>query len=370
MNGKIIRYIIIGSIGIGIIVGIVLLILDMSASKTQGNALERPIPIIKTMGPEGVLAKVGGIEVPTKLFSEMVNQIRINMIDEGTDIDDPKNAATLTAVRQDIINELVDFAVYENYAKENKMLPTSQDIANAVASEIDAKAKAIGSVDALDKKLKEQGYPNDGIEGFRKQLKEDPLIYRQITRDKVTTHVLKDVKVSEKEAEEFFESRILGLSQIVVLYDPKIDGEELREPTRKYAQSLRDMIGKEYTFSDVAIMRSEDRTTGDNGGRIPELASKGTLPPPLDETAFKLKIGEVSQVLEAQGSFVILKLDYETYTWKEFFTDGGKKPKPKFEDVAQQVANQMYTVKRYEKENEWFEQYKDKLKIEVYLKLE
>ncbi|HNW32002.1 MAG TPA: peptidylprolyl isomerase, partial [Caldisericia bacterium] len=271
----------------------------------------------------------------------------------------------LQATREDALNQLVEYAVYEDYAKKNGILPTSKEIDAAIASEVDARVHQAGSRQSLEKELTDLG----GIEGLKETIKGDPIFIRQVIRQKVSDNVTKDLKVTKEQAKEFFESKLLGLSQIVVLYDEKIDGKELYEPTRKYAESLKAMIGKDKTFADVATMYSEERESGQNGGRMSQLVPKGYLPPQMEKVAFSLKIGEISDVIEANGSFVVLKMDYETYAWDYFFTDGGKKPKPNFEAVWKDVVNYLYTIKKIEAENNWYQKYADSIKIDVYLEL-
>jgi len=361
------RIIILSVIALGLVAGATLTLVEYFKNKTTEDTktVERPVSQPKIKGPTGVVAKVGDIEVPLSVFSQLVNTTRQQALAEGTDIDDSKNASMLQAAREDALNQLVEYAVYENYAKKNGILPTSKEIDAAIASEIDARVHQAGSRQSLEKQLTDLG----GIEGLKETIKGDPIFLRQVIRQKVSDNITKDLKVTKDQAKEFFESKLLGLSQIVVLYDEKIDGKELYEPTKKYAESLKAMIGKDKTFADVATMYSEDMESGQNGGRMSQLMPKGYLPPQMEKVAFSLKIGEISDVIEANGSFVILKLDYETYAWDYFFTDGGKKPKPNFEAVWKDVVNYLYTINKIEAENNWYQKYADSIKIDVYLEL-
>ncbi len=365
VRNNVLRLIVIGVIGAGLLFGVGMFVYDLIAKK-DAEKIERPKGITTTTGPDGVLAKVGNIEIPTADYFEELAKARVEALKANYDLDAQGNATALQATKEGIVEQLINNAVYENYAKENGLMPTEAEINKVVTNEIDNMIHDFGSVQAAEKELANLG----GIEGARKRLKNDKALLAQLIQRKILLQLMKNVKVTKEEAKEFFNSKLLGLSQIVILYDEKIDGKENHDKLLAYAKRIREVIGDKLTFEDAAKTFSEERETGQNGGKFTELTYKGTLPKPLEDVAFKLKIGEVSDVIEVPGSFVTLKLDLETYVSDYYFTEGGAKPRPKFEDVYPKVVEQLYTIKELQTENEWFNDYKSKLDIQIYVKFE
>ncbi len=314
---------------------------------------------------EGLLARVGDVEIPLDGYYSQLNETRILMMTENAvDIDTPENEEMKLSIQFEIIENQIDSAIYLNYATEHDLLPTMSDIEQTISAEIEEQALNAGSYEILEEKLKDEG----GIEELRRILRNDAKFKERVIKEKVISKIQEEVKITEQEAREFFESRLLGLAQIVTVYNPQIHTEEEIDKARRYTEAIKNRIGKEMTFAEAAVEFSADYETAMDGGRLPELISKDYLIPVLDETAYSLSIGEISDVVDTGKSFVILKLEYETYVWDYFFTDNGTMPKPDFEDVKPQVYKRLRMLKEYQHEQEWYDEYRDSLDIKVYMR--
>lgn len=365
MKNDTVKKIVIGALLAGVVIGLVFLVIDKLTPATK-EPIKREAPQIVLKGPEGVLAKVGDIEVKSETFFKMLAEIKIESMFSGIDMDDPKNSTYLFSTKQELINRLVEAAVYEDYATKNDLLPTAAEIKKAVNTEIEERIKEAGSLKQFEKSLEGTG----GIEQLRRDMQNDVILKSQITRQKVSDHVLKSLVVTEKQAKEFFESKLLGVSQIVVLYDEKIDGKEIFEETKKYANDIRDLIGKNgKTFSDVAYAFSEERATGQAGGKVDQLLTRETMPKEAADVLWGMKIGDVSPVIQLSEGFFIFKIDYQTFAWQYFFADKKTGQKPEFEKIIDQVIQQLKIIKGLEHENEWYTKYSQSLKTEVYVDL-
>ena len=82
---------------------------------------------------------------------------------------------------------------------------------------------------------------------------------------------------------------------------------DVKEAARKKASALRSMIEVGQDFGDLARRNSGDPGSKDNGGELPWM-SKGETVPPFEAAAMALEIGEMSDVVETQFGFHILKL--------------------------------------------------------------
>ncbi len=321
--------------------------------------------LVRIPGPKGVIATVGQVEIPSEEYLSLLNSTRIAMIDEGVDLDAPESAEVKLSTQEEIIESLIEMAVYENYAIENNLMPSMVEIEDAISQEVEKQALKMGSYELLEKTLKDQG----GVKELRRLLRSDLKFKEKMFKEKVIAHLKSQIKITDEEALEFFESRLLGLSQILIAYDPENHTEEEIDKAKKYTEAIRKRIGNDMTFSEAVMEFSMDLATVQNGGQLAELTSKGVLIPELEEVAFSLSSGGVSDVIDTGYSFVILKLEHETYAWDYYFTDNGKLPKPEFEKIKDRVYAQLRMIREYEHEQIWYKEYRDSLDVQVYLEL-
>ncbi|MGB5194058.1 MAG: peptidylprolyl isomerase [Polyangiales bacterium] len=83
--------------------------------------------------------------------------------------------------------------------------------------------------------------------------------------------------------------------------------EEQKAAARKKAEALQKRAAGGGDFAALARKESEDQITAKNGGDIGFL-KKGVMPEPFDEALFALKVDEVSEVVETQYGFHVIKV--------------------------------------------------------------
>lgn len=113
-----------------------------------------------------------------------------------------------------------------------------------------------------------------------------------------------------------------------------------KEEARKKAQELLDRIRKGEDFAKLAKENSDDPGSKDKGGEY-DFFRQGKMVPEFDKAAFALKPGEVSDLVETQFGFHIIKLE-ERRTAPSPSTDQkvrqGIVDKLKQEKLEQQIA--------------------------------
>lgn len=76
------------------------------------------------------------------------------------------------------------------------------------------------------------------------------------------------------------------------------------------AQKVRDRLNAGDSFADLAKQFSRNTVTGMNGGLLPPFSRYDEdVPPLLRDTAFALSVGQVSNVIQEDGSYQIIQLD-------------------------------------------------------------
>ncbi|MBL0309067.1 MAG: peptidylprolyl isomerase [Bacteroidetes bacterium] len=180
-----------------------------------------------------------------------------------------------------------------------------------VAGELDRRIKYFISVFGSSDKLEE--YYGKSILELKDDFKED--IEKQLISDKMKGKAFSGLKVSPAEVKDFFDripkdsipyfNSELELGQLVMF--PKVSAEE-KQAARKKLEDIRKDILKGDDFSVKAIQYSEDPGSYLEGGNL-GLIERGELVPEFEAVAFRLKEGEVSQVVETPFGFHLIMVD-------------------------------------------------------------
>lgn len=148
------------------------------------------------------------------------------------------------------------------------------------------------------------------------QIKEE---FREIIRDRLLSQdmerqIVQDLEVSPDDVRSFYKSipedslpyvnEKIAIQQIVIY--PKITQESRNAVIEKLNSWREDFINGERSFSAVATIHSEDQGSAKDGGKID--ASRGMMVKPFEAAAFALEVGEISDVVETQYGYHIVKL--------------------------------------------------------------
>ena len=147
------------------------------------------------------------------------------------------------------------------------------------------------------------------------QIKDDfrEMIRNQMLTSKMQGEITGNIKITPSEVKAFFNNipkdsipnidAQVELEQIVVY--PKLSDGAVYE-VREKLLDLRKRIMEGESFENLAILYSTDGSAS-NGGEIGYM-SKGELDPEYAKTAFSLKKGQVSKIVESQFGFHLIQL--------------------------------------------------------------
>lgn len=137
-------------------------------------------------------------------------------------------------------------------------------------------------------------------------------IRKQILSQKVKQQKFGDIKVTQREVQDFFEQYKDSIKMIptqVELYHfvKNVESDQnLREDLIKLASSVRDSILNGGNFADFARRHSNDPGTASFGGEMGWFP-KGKLFPEFEKAAFALQKGELSKIVETPLGFHIIQ---------------------------------------------------------------
>jgi len=192
------------------------------------------------------------------------------------------------------------------------------------------------------------GLEKEGLteEKLRVQIEKEMLV-QTVNAKKVT-----EAQLSEKDVKEYYEKNPSKFKQP--------DSVKLRlisTTDEKKAQEILTKIKAGEDFGDIAYKMSEDPyrvKSGDIG-----YMHRGRMLPEIEEAAFKLKVGEVSDLIKVEKAWYIIKLE-------------DKKPEHtlSFEEIKDKLKKELESTRAQEIKEKWIADLRAKAKIEILLKTE
>lgn len=133
--------------------------------------------------------------------------------------------------------------------------------------------------------------------------------------DRMKAQVTGDITVSPSEVKSFFNkipkdslpyfNAEVEYAQIVIMPQPTA---EQKAYAKQKAEELRQRILNGEDFNTLATIYSEDPGSKEDGGNL-GCVTRGTFVTEFDAAAFKLQPGEISDVIQTQFGYHIIKLD-------------------------------------------------------------
>ncbi len=127
--------------------------------------------------------------------------------------------------------------------------------------------------------------------------------------------VKKSILLNEQDVKTYYEQNVSRLSgneerraSHILLNAPKDAPADERKKSRERAQELLQQLRKSPdTFADVARKNSQDAGSAPNGGDL-DYFGRGAMVKPFEDAAFALKKGDISDVVESDFGFHIIKV--------------------------------------------------------------
>jgi len=139
-------------------------------------------------------------------------------------------------------------------------------------------------------------------------------IRNKILSQEMERKLIQGVNVTPKEVSKFFQAipkdsipyinMKLSFQQIV--YYPKITKEDKKRAYDILSEVRTSIVDNGKSFETQARIISDDPGSASKGGKIE--ASAGMMVPQFESTVFKLKVGEISEIIESAYGYHIIKL--------------------------------------------------------------
>tara|TARA_B100001115_G_C15839538_1_gene420524 strand:- start:685 stop:2013 length:1329 start_codon:yes stop_codon:yes gene_type:complete len=205
-----------------------------------------------------------------------------------------------------IFEDLLKQSILIHYAKLDSIVVTNDEIDN----EVEKRYKYFE--DQLGSQVKVESYFDKSIIEIKSELFN--VIENQMYVQRMQNKIVSDIKLTPAEVQKIFGQlnsddiplipEQIELSEIVV--KPKIT-EEQKQDIKDKLNSYRERVYAGEDFKTLAILYSDDIVSAKNGGEL-GYVNRGDLVPEFERAAFKLKEGEVSEIVVTKFGMHIIQL--------------------------------------------------------------
>ncbi len=215
-------------------------------------------------------------------------------------------SGTAEEIRCQILEDLLFQKLMLNQAEVDSITVTSVQVEMEMESRLRYFINELGSQERLEQ------YYNKSVNEIKDELRrlvEDQMLVEQVQRE-----IMAKVQVTPSEVRSYFRSIPKDSIPMVpaeyeiahIVKKPPISIDE-KLAIRNRLHELRQRILAGERFSTMAILYSEDPGSARKGGEL-GLYGRGELYPEFEAVAFRLKEGEISEVVETEAGFHILQL--------------------------------------------------------------
>lgn len=290
--------------------------------------------------PTDAVAVVDGQEIAKTDYNALIAQAKKSYKNQKRDF--PKAGSQEF---QTLKNQAVQFLVQrEQFEQEAENLDV-----NVTDKQVDARLAQIqkqyfgGDKKKYEKQLKEQGLTDT-------QVRND--IRAQIVSEKIFAAVTKDVKVTDKQIEDYYNKNKAQYSQ-----PESRDVRHILVKTKAKADDLEAQLKAGASFAALAKKHSEDTGSKANGGKL--TISKGQTVAPFDKAAFALKKNAISEPVKTEFGYHIIQP----------LSDTKPETVTALKEVKESIRQQLSQTKKNEAMTTWVDDlkkdYKDKISYAV-----
>jgi foldase protein PrsA len=290
--------------------------------------------------PPDAVAVVDGQDIARSDYESLLSQAKKSYKNQKRDF--PKQGSQeFQTLKNQAVQFLVQREQFEQKAKDLDVNVTDKQV-NARLAQIQ-KQYFGGDKKKYEKQLAAQGLSD-------KQVRSD--IRAQIVSEKIFAQVTKDVKVTDKQIDDYYAKNKAQYSQ-----PESRDVRHILVKTKKQADDLYAQLKAGADFAALAKKFSQDTGSKANGGKL--TISKGQTVAPFDKAAFALKKNEISKPVKTEFGYHIIQP----------LTDVKPAKVTPLKDVKDSISKQLAQTKKNEAMTKWVDElkkdYEDKITYAV-----
>jgi peptidyl-prolyl cis-trans isomerase C len=247
--------------------------------------------------PDGAVATVNGVEITQDDFDKEMARVRSQFARSGRSLKE----SPLPDIKDRVLETLINRELLYQESQEKGIKVDDAE----VNQQVDSLKKRFPNEEEFKAALKEMKISEDEL---KSQIRKGMAIQQFVDKD-----LVKDVKVSEKEVEDFYKNNPdmfkqpeqVRASHILIKVDAQADKSAKDEANKKIKEVQKKLEAGE-DFADLAKAYSEGPSKV-NGGDLGYFG-RGRMVKPFEDAVFKLKPGEVSGMVETPFGYHLIKV--------------------------------------------------------------
>ena len=260
-----------------------------------------------------------------------------------------KLAAFLNEVRQKLLNQLIeDRLVFQEAGKQKIEIDETE-----IDTQMEDFKKRFPNETALEDALKKEGMT---LTRMRDRLRRQAMIRRlqdMEVRSKIVVSPLEVESYFTGHPEEFSRQDRLKVRSITIKKSDEAREKGLMdEPAKNKILELRRKVLSGDDFGALARQNSEDAQAKEGG--LSDWVEQGAMIPAIDDAIFKIKPGEVSEIIETPMGYHIFRLEEK---------QAGKKRT--LEEAREEIVGKLFREKAAERFRQWTEELKRNAYISI-----
>ena len=208
----------------------------------------------------------------------------------------------------DILNDMIESKLIIQKAKEEEYEIDEQMIKEMAEDQIKQVSSQFPSEFEFKKELKKAGLSVLELKDYYIEMMTEEQLRSQI----IQYNIKSKIHITEGEVEEYYKENKIDIPnrpdmfQIGMIVRFIEAGDETKDKVLVEINKIRDMLNEGADFAELAKEHS-DGPSGTNGGNL-GFFGKGMMVKPFEDAAFALMPGEISEVIETQFGYHIIKI--------------------------------------------------------------
>lgn len=281
---------------------------DKTADKPDAKA-----PAAEKDAQGGNAAIVNGVAITMDEYNKNFERVQKQLMSMGQNL----QGQQMADFKRNSLNNLIERSLLDQEAKKRNLTPDAAEVETQFA----AFKSRFPSPDAFKEALAQMGWSE---EQGKAQLVRDLTVKKLIDAMLKDAPAITDAEIKayyDANTDKFAEAEQVKASHILVKVDASAD-KATKDAAKK---KITDLLGKLKKGADFATLAKEnsDCPSKAQGGDL-GFFGHGQMVKPFEEAAFTLPVGKISDVIETQFGFHIIKVTEKKPAKKQTFEEAKK----------------------------------------------